>query len=138
MINKVIIIGRLTRDVDLRMTTTGAQVCSFTLAVDNRYINKETNERSASFINCVAWSALAKTISTYVRKGSLICVEGRLQSRTYDTKDGRRASVTEVICDNVQFLGPKDSNNANPGFAIEEPDTTDNEPLPYSDEDLPF
>lgn len=137
MINRVILIGRLTKDVELRMTGTGFPVCSFTIAVDDRVSNKENSERTTSFINCVAWNNTAKAMANYVKKGSQVCVEGRLQQRSYETKDGRKGSAVEVICDNVQFfLGPKDSSNANSnvGFSVEESDSQ----LTYSDEDLPF
>lgn len=135
MINKVVLIGRITKDVELRMTGSGTPVCSFTIAVDDRYANKETNERTTSFINCVAWSNTAKFMSQYTKKGVLLAVEGRLQQRSYETKDGRKGSVVEVICENVQLLSPRD-NNVNPGngFSVEESD----DQLTYSDEDLPF
>lgn len=136
MINRVVLIGRLTKDVELRMTSSGTPVCSFTIAVDDRYSNKETNEKSTSFINCVAWSNTAKLLATYVKKGLQVGVEGRLQQRTFETKDGRKGSAVEVICDNVQFLTPKENTNANEnsGFSVEESD----DQLTYSDEDLPF
>ncbi len=141
MINKVIMIGRLTRDVELKMTSSGIPVCSFTVAIDNR-MSKDAQERTTSFINCVAWQATAKLMATYLKKGSLVGVEGRLQSRSYETKDGRKATVTEVVCENIQFLDPKDSNNGsnrNAGFSMEEDrPSEDDDALSFSEEDLPF
>ena len=141
MINKVIIIGRLTRDVELKMTASGIPVCSFTVAIDNR-MSKDAQEKTTSFINCVAWQATAKLMATYLRKGSLVGVEGRLQSRSYETKDGRKANVTEVVCENIQFLDSKDSNSGsnrnNNGFSMEEDNPSEDDSLSFSEEDLPF
>ena len=137
MINKVVIIGRLTRDVELRKTNSDASVCSFTVAVDNP--TGADREKTASFISCVAWRQLADLIARYLKKGSLVGVEGRLQTRTYETRDGRKATATEVVCDNVQFLDPKDNNSGsrNNGFSMEEDNFADDS-LTFSEEDLPF
>lgn len=139
MINRVVMIGRLTRDVELKMTTSGIPVCSFTVAIDNP-VGKNAQEKTTSFINCVAWQVTAKLMATYLRKGSLVGVEGRLQSRSYETKDGRKATVTEVVCENIQFLDPKDSNpgSRNSGFSMEEDTSPSEDSLSFSEEDLPF
>ena len=135
-INRVVLTGRLTRDVELKATSTGNNVASFTVAVDG-FTKDQNGESTASFINCVAWSNSAKFVSTYCKKGSLVALEGRLQSRSYDRKDGTKAYVTEVVVDRIENLSPKDANgtNANEGFSIQE---NDNQALSYSDDDLPF
>ena len=138
-INRVVLTGRLTKDVELRATPSGANVASFTVAVDGFGRDQNNNPvNQASFINCVAWNAQAKFISTYCKKGSLVALEGRLQTRSYDRKDGTKAYVTEVIADRVENLSPKDNNQApaNEGYAINEAE--DNQGLSYSDDDLPF
>ena len=139
-INRVVLTGRLTRDVELKATSTGNNVASFTVAVDG--FTKDQNNNSvnqASFINCVAWNNQAKFVSTYCKKGSLVALEGRLQSRSYDRKDGTKAYVTEVIADRVENLSPRDNTQAseNSGFSINE-NEDDNQALSYSDDDLPF
>lgn len=135
-INRVVLTGRLTRDVELKATSTGNNVASFTVAVDG-FTRDQNGENNSSFINCVAWSNTAKFVSTYCKKGSLVALEGRLQSRSYDRKDGTKAYVTEVIVDRIENLSPKDAatTSANEGFSIQE---NENQPLSYSDDDLPF
>lgn len=135
-INRVVLTGRLTRDVELKATSTGNNVASFTVAVDG-FTKDQNGETISSFINCVAWSNSAKFVSTYCKKGSLVALEGRLQSRSYDRKDGTKAYVTEVIVDRIENLSPKDAatTSANEGFSIQE---NENQPLSYSDDDLPF
>ena len=117
MINRVVLVGRLTRDPELRKTINSA-VASFTIAVDNR-LKGPNGEKTTSFIPCVAWNQQAENTVKFVRKGSLVGVEGRLNQRTYDSKDGRKVQIIEVICDSVQFLEPKGTNslqNDNNGF----------------------
>lgn len=141
-INRVVLTGRLTRDVELRATASGANVASFTIAVDNNYSKDQNNNAAnqASFISCVAWNNSAKFVSTYCKKGTLVAIEGRLQSRSYDRKDGTKAYVTEVIVDRVENLSPRDNNNVvnddSNGFSMN--DSEDNNALSYSDDDLPF
>ncbi len=103
MLNRVILIGRLTRDPELRYTPSGVAVAQFTLAVDRPFTNQQ-GEREADFINIVAWRQLAETCANYLRKGRLTAAEGRLQIRHYDNNEGKRVYVTEVIADNVRFL----------------------------------
>ena len=103
MLNRVILIGRLTRDPELRYTPTGIAVTQFTLAVDRPFTNSQ-GEREADFIPIVTWRQLAETCANYLRKGRLTAVEGRIQVRSYDNNEGRRVYVTEVIADNVRFL----------------------------------
>ena len=100
--NQIIIIGRLTKDVDLRTTQAGKSVASFTLAV-NRGFGKD----EADFISCVAWEKTAENMEKYTGKGSQVAVQGRIQTRNYDDKDGKKVYVTEVVAQQVQFLGSK-------------------------------
>ena len=103
MLNRVILIGRLTRDPELRYTPAGVAVTQFTLAVD-RPFSGNREEREADFIPVVTWRQLAETCANYLRKGRLAAVEGRIQVRNYENNEGRRVYVTEVIADNVRFL----------------------------------
>ena len=103
MLNRVILIGRTTRDVDFRRTSSGTPVATFTLALDNRFVLKD-GKPTTDFINCVAWNKTAETMDKYVKKGMLIAVEGRLQTRNYENKDGNKVYVTEVVCDNMRML----------------------------------
>ncbi|QTH42901.1 single-stranded DNA-binding protein [Cohnella sp. LGH] len=103
MLNRVILIGRLTKDPELRYTPAGVAVTQFTLAVD-RSFSGNREEREADFIPVVTWRQLAETCANYLRKGRLAAVEGRIQVRNYENNEGRRVYVTEVIADNVRFL----------------------------------
>ena len=106
MINRVVLVGRLTRDPDLRYTPNGNAVVSFTLAVNRTFKNSQ-GEQEADFINCQAWRTTAENVAQYLRKGSLAGIEGRIQTRSYENDEGRRVYVTEVVADSVQFLEPK-------------------------------
>ncbi|KRE39663.1 single-stranded DNA-binding protein [Paenibacillus sp. Soil522] len=104
MLNRVILIGRLTRDPELRYTPAGVAVTQFTLAVDRPFTSGGQGEREADFIPVVTWRQLAETCANYLRKGRLTAVEGRIQVRNYENNEGKRVYVTEVIADNVRFL----------------------------------
>ena len=106
--NKVILIGRLTRDPELRTISNGTSTTSFSLAV-NRPFTNQNGEREADFINCVAWRKQAENVKNYLNQGSQVAIDGRLQTRSYDGEDGKKRYVTEVIADNVTFLSPKGS-----------------------------
>src|SRR5690625_512361 len=106
MINRVVLVGRLTRDPDLRYTPNGVAVANFTLAVNRPFTNQQ-GDRDADFINCVAWRRQAENLANYMKKGSQIGVDGRLQSRSYEDQDGKMVYVTEVVADSVQFLEPR-------------------------------
>ncbi|WP_413628023.1 single-stranded DNA-binding protein [Fructilactobacillus vespulae] len=106
MINTVVLTGRLTRDVDLRYTQSGAAVGTFTLAVDRRFTSAN-GDREADFVNCVIWRKSAENLANFVHKGTLIGVEGRLQTRNYENKQGQRVYVTEVVVENFTFLEPR-------------------------------
>ena len=103
MINRVVLVGRMTRDPELRRTPQGDAVTSFTLAV-NRNFTSSDGQQQADFINCVVWKKSAENVEKYCSKGSLVGVEGRIQTRSYDNSQGQKVYVVEVICDSVQFL----------------------------------
>ena len=103
MINRVVLVGRMTRDPELRRTPQGDAVTSFTLAV-NRNFTSSDGQQQADFINCVVWKKPAENVERYCSKGSLVGVEGRIQTRSYDNSQGQKVYVVEVICDSVQFL----------------------------------
>jgi len=106
MMNRVILVGRLTKDPELRYTPSGAAVATFTLAINRTFTNQQ-GEREADFINVVVWRRQAENAANFLKKGSLAGVDGRLQSRSYEGQDGRRVYVTEVVAESVQFLEPK-------------------------------
>ena len=106
MLNRIVLIGRLTKDPELRYTQSGKAVCAFTLAVDRPYVGADGNKET-DFINIVVWNKLGENCAQYLGKGKLAAVDGRLQIRSYDGQDGQRRYVTEVIADNVRFLSPK-------------------------------
>ncbi|MCI2069271.1 MAG: single-stranded DNA-binding protein [Bacilli bacterium] len=109
--NRVVVVGRLVKDPELKKTNNGSSVVSFTLAVDNR--QRSNGERSASFFPCTAWNATAENVAKFMKKGSLVGVDGRLNQRSYQSRDGHTVNVIEIIAEQVQFLEKKgDSNNA--------------------------
>lgn len=152
--NRVDLVGRPTKNPELRYTTSNIPVAQFTLAV-NRTFTNQNGEKEADFINVIVWDKQAENVSKYVTKGKLISVEGRLQTRSYDDKDGKKVYVTEVVASHVGFLESKkdDTNNMNsleinmPTGSVK-PDVIDNLPMEndpfsdngiaFSDSDLPF
>lgn len=137
MLNKVILIGRLTKDPELKYTPSGVAVASFTLACDRSFTNQE-GKREADFIPIVVWRKQAENCANYLNKGRLVAVEGRIQVRTYDDNEGNRRWVTEVVAERVQFLpdgkgnGNNSNNNGNgDGFGF------GNE-INFSDDEIPF
>lgn len=156
MINNVVVVGRLTRAVDLRYTSNGTAYASFTLAVDRDFKN-QNGERETDFINCAMWRKPAENLANYTKKGSLIGVSGRIQTRNYENEQGQRVYVTEVLAEKFSFLesAKKDDNgvlsnwgtntlgvnknqNSNGNFANSDPFTTNGETFDVSDSDLPF
>jgi len=123
-VNKIIIIGRLTRDVELRFTQTGKAVANFTVAVDRPFKNAN-GEKEADFIPVVVWGKLAENCSNYIGKGRLVAVDGRLQTRSYDGNDGQRKYITEIVADTVQFLD-KPKEEAEPAEPIFDGDEFEN------------
>ena len=159
--NKVFLIGRLTRDPELRYTGNNTAVATFSLAVNRNFTN-QAGEREADFINIVVWRKQAENVKNYLTQGSQVAIDGRIQVRSYDTEDGQKRYVTEVVADNVEFLGSKNSSgqnssNMNNNQQIEptpydfestsEPKKTDVDSNPFadfgssieiSDDELPF
>ncbi|MBF2642716.1 single-stranded DNA-binding protein [Listeria seeligeri] len=109
MMNRVVLVGRLTKDPDLRYTPAGVAVATFTLAVNRTFTNQQ-GEREADFINCVVWRKPAENVANFLKKGSLTGVDGRVQTRNYEGNDGKRVYVTEIVAESVQFLEPKNNN----------------------------
>lgn len=134
MINKVILMGRLTRDPEMRHTNNKTPVCSFTIAVNNGYSEKQQTD----FINCVAWNKTAEFVTKYFTKGKMIVIaDGRISTRSWETQDGKRAYATEVVAKEVSFGETKSSQQT----ATQQPmqdDDDDFTPLDEEDDDLPF
>ncbi len=131
MINNVSLTGRLTRDVELKYTQSGTAVAQFTLAVSRKFTNQQ-GERESDFINCVIWRKSAENFSNFTHKGSLVGVEGHIQTRTYDNQEGQKVYVTEVIVENFALLEPRSQ-------AANQAPTTSSQPANVApDDDLPF
>ncbi len=118
--NKVFLIGRLTRDPELRYTGSNIAVASFSLAVNRNYTS-QSGEREADFINIVVWRKQAENVKNYLSQGSQVAIDGRIQTRSYDDSEGNKRYVTEVVADNVEFLGTKGSNAAAQTSGTKEP-----------------
>lgn len=127
--NKVFLIGRLTRDPELRYTGNNTPVATFSLAV-NRNFTSASGEREADFINIVVWRKQAENVKNYLSQGSQVAIDGRIQTRSYDGNDGQKRYITEVIADNVEFLGSKNQTNIreNPNQSTS---VNSSEPTPY-------
>lgn len=149
MINRVVLVGRLTKDPEFRTTPNGVSIANFTLAINRNFTNAQ-GERDCDFINCVVFRKQAENVNNYLSKGQLAGVDGRIQSRSYENKEGNRVFVTEVVCDSVQFLEPKGNNNVSQGqqrgnnnqqtgnVAKDNPFANANGPVDIDDSDLPF
>ena len=146
MMNRVVLVGRLTKDPELRYTPSGAAVATFTLAVNRTFTNQQ-GEREADFINCVIWRKPAENVANFLKKGSLAGVDGRLQTRSYDGQDGKRVYVTEVQAESVQFLEPRSNDNQSNNQSsqqtrnqrrYEEDPFAPGQKIDISDDDLPF
>ncbi len=111
MLNRVVLVGRLVADPDLRYTGSGIAVANFRLAVNKPFKNKDTGESEADFINCVVWRKAAESLANYMKKGNMIGVDGKIQTRTYDDKNGKTVYVTEVLAESIQFLESKGTQN---------------------------
>lgn len=129
MINNVVLVGRMTRDAELRYTPQNQAVATFNLAV-NRNFKNQSGEREADFINIVIWRQQAENLANWTKKGSLIGITGRIQTRSYENQQGQRVYVTEVVADSFQILEKRD-NSANQS-------SMDSQMPPFSDDDLPF
>ena len=146
MINSVALTGRLTRDVDLRYTQSGIAVGSFNLAVDRQF-RSANGERETDFINCQIWRKSAENFANFTHKGSLVGIEGHIQTRTYDNSQGQKVYVTEVIVENFALLEPKKNgqgesqgNNSQqpPAGQNSAPTPNNGRPIDIDDSDLPF
>ncbi|WP_405098109.1 single-stranded DNA-binding protein [Oceanobacillus sp. FSL H7-0719] len=166
MLNRVVLVGRLTRDPDLRYTPNGVAVANFNIAV-NRPFSNQQGEREADFINGVVWRRQAENLANYMKKGNLIGVDGRIQTRNYEGQDGKTVYVTEVVADSIQFLETKGASggqgagpsgyqqnqnqnqyqnqnqfqpnqNQNQNQSNDDPFRNNGEPIDISDDDLPF
>ena len=146
--NNVNLIGRLTRDADLKYTPSGIAVARFTLAVQRSYFNSQ-NEREVDFISCVAWRKVAENLANYTMKGSLVGLTGRIQTRNYENSEGKKVYVTEIVAESVQFLSSSQNRNNNQTNTnanntnqnqnpYDDPFTNYGEPIDIKDEDLPF
>lgn len=138
--NKVIITGRLAANPELRQTQSGVESCRFTVAVDRKFADKNTGEREADFITCVAWRQTAKFVSTYFTKGKMIALEGSLRTGKYQDKNHEDVThyTTEVYVDNVEFVGGKgDGGSAESEKSAEKP-APEKKPVEAEDADCPF
>jgi single-strand DNA-binding protein len=141
-LNKVILIGRLVRDPELRYTPNGTSVANFSIASNRSYTTSGEKVENTSFFNCIAWSKLGELVVQYCKKGNRIGLEGRLQQRSWEDQDGKKRSTVEVVVENLQFLTPRDgaineqSQTAAPAQNF--PGPTEIDDNPFSDDDIPF
>lgn len=143
MLNSICLVGRLTKNAELRYTPSNQAVATFSLAV-NRNFKSQNGEREADFINCVIWRQQAENLANWAKKGALIGIMGRIQTRSYENQQGQRVYVTEVVADNFQLLEFNKQNNqgqsqghGQPGFGRQAEPMNAN-PMDISDDDLPF
>ncbi|OHD69597.1 MAG: hypothetical protein A2W19_00900 [Spirochaetes bacterium RBG_16_49_21] len=139
-LNKAILVGRLTKDPELRYTQSGTAVCSFSIANNRTYTAGGEKKEQVSYFNCVAWAKAGEIIAEYCKKGQRIGIEGRLQQRSWDDQEGKRRYTVEIVVDNFQFLSGRqetvsEAPTETPAGSPESPPDTGN---PFSDEDVPF
>lgn len=142
MINRVVLTGRLTKDVELKSTSTGIPIAFFTLAVNRPYKDKDGNQ-NADFIRCIMWRKGAENLSTFAKKGSLIGVDGRIQTSTYTNADAKKVYVTEVVAETFSLLEPKNTQNQsyqpdNRNQSFGNNSKSNNGTITVADDDLPF
>lgn len=142
MLNRVVLVGRLTKDPELKYTQSGVAVCSFTLAVNRPFKNAE-GQNEADFINVTVWRKQAENAANYTNKGSLVGIDGRIQTRNYENQEGQRVYVTEVVADSVQFLDTKKQGEGNQQQQKKQQPNTSVNDDPFnvpdiSSDDLPF
>ena len=137
MINNVVLIGRLTRDVELRYTPTNVAVATFTLAVNRNFTNAD-GEREADFINCIMWRQQAENLANWTKKGMLVGITGRIQTRSYENQQGQRVYVTEVVAESFQVLEKRDNAANKSSLDNQMPPNFSGQPMDISDDDLPF
>ena len=143
MLNSVCLVGRMTRDAELRYTPSNQAVATFSLAV-NRNFKSQNGEREADFINCVIWRQNAENLANWAKKGVLIAITGQIRTRNYESQQGQRVYVTEVVADNLQLLESRKDREAGPSQGYGQPDfgrqaePMNANPMDISDDDLPF
>ncbi|HFI0041775.1 TPA: single-stranded DNA-binding protein [Streptococcus suis] len=137
MINNVVLIGRLTRDVELRYTPNNVAVGAFTLAV-NRNFKNAAGDREADFVNCVIWNKQAENLANWTKKAHLIGITGRIQTRNYDNQQGQRVYVTEVVAETFQVLEKRDNTANQASMEDQMPPNFSGQPMDITDDDLPF
>ena len=137
MINNVVLVGRLTRDPELRFTANGTATATFNLAVNRNFTN-QSGEREADFVNCVIWRKPAETLANYAKKGTLLGVVGRIQTRNYDNQQGQKVYVTEVVCDNFQLLEPKKDNQQQNNQSFQQDSMPGMDKRGFNDNSYPF
>lgn len=139
MLNSTCLVGRLTKNVELKYTPSNQAVATFTLAV-NRNFKGQNGEREADFINCVIWRQQAENLANWAKKGALIGITGRIQTRSYENQQGQRVYVTEVVADNFQLLESRKDHGSNsqPTVDSHQNFSRQAEPMDISDDDLPF
>ncbi|MFS9190513.1 single-stranded DNA-binding protein [Streptococcus parasanguinis] len=138
MINNVVLVGRLVRDPELRYTPNNQAVATFSLAVNHNF-KSQNGEREADFINCVIWRQQAENLANWAKKGALIGITGRIQTRSYENQQGQRVYVTEVVADNFQLLEFNKQNNQGQSQEYSQPDFgRQAEPFSIDDDSLPF
>lgn len=131
MLNRALLVGRLTRDPELRRTGSGKAVTSFNLAVERNF---KSDDQEADFINCVCWGKVAENTECYCSKGSMVSVDGRIQTRNYDNSQGQKVYVTEVIADSVQFIQTNRNNNTVTAAQAQTNSYVHNEPIQQFDD----
>lgn len=137
MMNRVVLVGRLTKDPELRYTQSGVAVASFTLAVNRPYSNQQ-GEKEVDYLNCVVWRKPAENVANFLKKGNMAGVDGTIQTRNYEGQDGKRVYVTEIMADSVQFLEPKANGERQVPPQNRPPVGAPNGQVDISDDDLPF
>lgn len=135
MINRTVLTGRLTDDVDLRYTPSGSAVGNFRLAVNRRFTN-QNGEREADFINCVVWKKTAENLANFTHKGSLVAIDGRIQTRNYENQNGQKVYITEIVVEQFALLEPKQDNQVQQNNMSPFDNTSDQ--VDITDDDLPF
>lgn len=139
-LNRVILIGRLTRDPELKYLQSGTAVARFSIANNRKYSTAGEKKEQVSFFDCIAWSKLAEMLTEYCKKGQRIGIEGRLQQRSWDDQEGKKRSSVEIVVENVQFLSStsKEGSKETPGEQPDFPSSSPTEDNAFTDDDIPF
>ena len=145
MINRTVLVGRLTKDPELKYTPSGVPMARFTLAV-NRPFSNQQGEKEADFINCIAWRKQAENLSNFMKKGNMVGIEGRIQTGSFEGQDGKRVFTTDVIADSIQFLEARGGGNGSQNTqgqqnytrTEQDPFANSKGPIEVNSDDLPF